>query len=82
MWYRGNTWRREGGGQKLWKRVRGRWRRWKREVTERGPERRKQGAAKQHEELLDAILQQTESVRIYDERSSNLVEEEVDIEPD
>lgn len=45
-------------------------------MTKPGPERWK------HEELLDAILQQTESIRIYDERSSNLVEEEVDIEPD
>jgi hypothetical protein len=45
-------------------------------MTEPGPERWKR------EELLDAILQQTKSIRIYDERSSNRVEEEVDIEPD
>jgi hypothetical protein len=51
-------------------------------TTEPGPERRKHGAARQYEELLDVILQQTESIRIYDERSSNLVEEEADIEPD
>jgi hypothetical protein len=46
------------------------------------PEKGTQRAAKRHEELLDAILQQTEAIRIYDERSPHLVEEEVDIEPD
>jgi len=51
-------------------------------TTQPGPERWKQGAARQYEELLDAILQQTESIRIYDERSSNLVEEEANIELD
>lgn len=54
----------------------------KERMLEPEPEKGTQRAAKRHEELLDAILQQTEAIRIYDERSSHLVEEEVDIEPD
>jgi ribosome-binding factor A len=51
-------------------------------MLEPEPEKGTQRAAKRHEELLDAILQQTEAIRIYDERSPHLVVEEVDIEPD
>jgi hypothetical protein len=52
------------------------WRRRKRSMAE--PERGTQRAAKRHEELPDAILQQREAIRIYDTRSSHLVEKEVD----
>jgi hypothetical protein len=73
----------EGRGQRPWETVRQ-----TEEMKERmlepepEPEKGTQRAAKRHEELLDAILQQTEAIRIYDERSPHLVEEEVDIEPD